>query len=109
MKIIKIDYPKIMKNLTPKQKKHLKGLAHHLDPVVIIGQKGITKNLIDSINQALNDHELIKIRFNDFKEDKKSLAKEIVQRTHSFLVSIIGHQIILFKQNQDIKKRKIDL
>jgi len=50
------------------QKKFLKGRAHGLKPVVFLGQKGLTDNLIDSIHEALDTHELVKVKFIEFKE-----------------------------------------
>ena len=50
------------------QKKHLRGLAHKLSPVVYIGKKGVSDTLMKSLEEALNSHELIKIKFVDFKE-----------------------------------------
>ena len=50
------------------QKKYLRGLAHNLKPVVLIGQKGLTDDLIKSADRALDRHELIKVKFNEFKE-----------------------------------------
>ena len=50
------------------QKKYLRGLAHGLKPLVFVGQKGVTPALVDALNQALSDHELIKVKFIEFKE-----------------------------------------
>ena len=58
----------IVENLKSYQKKFLRELAHDLKPIVFIGQKGITPTLLDSLNQALSDHELIKIKFIEFKD-----------------------------------------
>ncbi|UCF93353.1 MAG: YhbY family RNA-binding protein [Desulfobacterales bacterium] len=65
-----------MKKLDGYQAQYLKGLAHGLKPVVAVGQKGITASLIRSIDAALERHELIKIKFIDFKgkSQKKDLT-----------------------------------
>lgn len=96
-----------MKTLSGSQKRSLKSQAHHLKPVVLVGRNGITDSLIEAVGKALDDHELIKIKFIDFKEEKKDLAGEIVSRTASALVTLIGNIAIIYKQNQDIKKRRI--
>ena len=72
-----------MTKLKGAQKKYLKSLAHKLKPVVFIGQKGMTETLSTAIDQALNDHELIKIRFVDFKEKEKkeAMARQIEKQT----------------------------
>ena len=53
------------------QKKFLKGLAHGLKPVVFIGQKGLSEGLVKSVRDAFQQHELIKIKFIDFKEKEQ--------------------------------------
>ncbi len=93
------------------QKKYLKGLAHNKKPVVFIGQKGFTDSVHKAIEDALNKHELIKVKFNDCKE--KSRKKEIVQyikaHTGCDLVGVIGHIATLYRRHKDPEKRKIDL
>ncbi|NQU67531.1 MAG: YhbY family RNA-binding protein [Candidatus Marinimicrobia bacterium] len=91
------------------QKSYLKGLAHSLEPIVNIGKQGITPGFLVFTNHALDDHELIKIKFLDFKDQKKSLATEIAKQTDSMIVSIIGNNLILFRQNPDEENRKISL
>lgn len=98
-----------MKNLKGFQKKYLRGRAHALKPIVFIGQKGITDNVVRSTEEALNKHELIKIKFIDFKEkdQKKELIEAIASRASCHLVGKIGHMAIFFRQHSDPEKRKI--
>ena len=98
-----------MKKLQGFQKKHLRGLAHGLKPVVFIGQKGLTDTVVRSINEALNSHELIKVKFIDFKEKehKKKIAEAIEQQTGCETVGMIGHTAIFYRQHTDPQKRKI--
>ena len=93
------------------QKKFLKGLAHRLKPVVFIGQKGLSHNLIGSIHDALDTHELIKVKFIEFKEkqQKTSMAETIETKTDCRLVGLIGHTAIFYRQHADPEKRKIQL
>ncbi len=93
--------------LTGRQKRSLKSLAHHLKPVVMIGKNGLTAALVDAVNKALDDHELIKIKFIDFKDEKRELIGEIVRLTGSEQVAVIGNIAILFRQNKDEEKRRI--
>jgi len=60
-----------MKKLTSIQSKYLRGLAHALKPVVFVGQKGVTDALFKSTDEAFQRHELIKVKFIDFKEKEK--------------------------------------
>ena len=89
-----------MSKLTASQRKKLKSDAHHLNPLVIVGQKGLSKTLIASVEDALKAHELIKIKFNDFKEEKEELSNKIADETGSEIVSIIGNIVILYRKNE---------
>jgi RNA-binding protein len=91
------------------QKKYLRGLAHDLKPIVQIGKEGITDNVIRAIDEGLLRHELIKIRFIDFKEKdrKEALTEEFAGRTGSEPVGMIGHTVILYRRQADPEKRKI--
>ena len=91
------------------QKKHLKGLAHGLKPVVQIGKEGITEGIIRAVDEGLFRHELIKIKFTDFKEQKEALTNEIEIKTGSERVGMIGHTAILYRPQVDPEKRKIVL
>ena len=93
------------------QKKYLRGLAHNIKPVVLIGQKGLTDDLVKSSDQALERHELIKVKFNEFKEkdQKAEIAEELCKRTKAEIAGTIGHIAILYREQQDPEKKKIFL
>ena len=94
--------------LQPKQQKHLRELSHRLKPVVIIGQHGVTDNVMAEINNALEYHELIKVRVNaGDRESRTAMIKHILGQSNSQLVQHIGHIIALYKRNH--KKPKITL
>ena len=97
------------KNLTTTQKKYLRGLAHGLDPIVLVGKKGLTPELCSAVDEALKDHELIKIKFNDFKKDKKELIELLAQKTESVLVGLVGNIAIFYRKQKDKRKRKIEI
>ena len=102
-----------MKNKTKKlegfQRKYLRGLAHKTKPVVFIGQKGVTETLNRSIDDALTAHELIKVKYIDFKDkENKTEIAGIIEKTHDCeMVGMIGHTAIFFRQHPDEEKRKI--
>ena len=100
-----------MKELTSTQAKYLRGIAHGLKPVVFIGQKGLTDAMIRSTEEAFASHELIKIKFIDYKEKKQKteIARALEGRTGSRLAGMIGHIAILYKQHPDREKQKIVL
>ncbi|MDP1989449.1 MAG: YhbY family RNA-binding protein [Syntrophales bacterium] len=93
------------------QKKHLKGLAHSLKPMVQIGKEGVTEGVIRAVGEGLLRHELIKIKFVDFKdkEQKAELSREIEVKTESDRIGMVGHTVIFYKQQVDPLKRKIVL
>ncbi len=93
------------------QKQFLRGLAHALKPVVFVGQKGFTQSLVDAMDDALDHHELVKVKFVDFKEKKKKLAlvEQIEKSVPCELVGLVGHIATFFRQQNDPEKRKINL
>lgn len=96
-----------MEHLKGSQRKYLRAQAHHLKPLVMIGAKGVTDQLLGSVDLALTDHELIKIKFGEFKETKKEISAEIALATRSELIGLIGHIAILYRQHPDLQKRKV--
>lgn len=97
--------------ITSSQAKYLRGLAHNLEPVVFVGQKGVTETLLKSVDENLAVHELIKIKFVDFKEkeQKQEIAAQILEITGSALAGMIGHVAILYRPHAKPEKRKIKL
>ena len=100
-----------MKPLTSSQRKHLRGLAHALKPVVFVGKKGAVPSLMKAVSEALETHELIKIKFveNREKEIKNKLLDQICAHTGCEVAGHIGHTGILFRPCSDPKKRKISV
>jgi RNA-binding protein len=86
-------------------------LAHGLRPVVIVGRQGITEALIQSVEQALDNHELIKIKFNEYKQkaQKTDLIARIESATGCCVAGTIGHTVICYRQHPDPEKRSIQL
>ena len=91
------------------ERTYLRGLAHGIKPVVQIGKGGLTDEVIASIREALAARELIKIKFNEHKEEKKELAGQIEEVTDSEMAGMVGNVAIFFKENDDTAKRKVKL
>jgi RNA-binding protein len=91
------------------QKKYLKGLVHGMKPLVFVGQKGLSPSLTKAVDESLEKHELIKVKFIEFKEksQKEKIAYAIEKETSSELVGMIGHIAIFYRQQKDTEKRKI--
>jgi RNA-binding protein len=83
-------------DLSGAQKKYLRGLAHHLDPVVHVGAGGMTPGVVQALDQALLDHELIKVRVHQ-PADKRGLARELAAACNAALCGLIGHTAILYR------------
>ncbi len=98
-----------MDPLKGSQRKYLRAQAHHLKPVILVGAKGSTASLLKSVDQALNDHELIKVKFVEFKEAKKTISEEIAQATKSEIVGLIGNIAIFYRPNPNPDRRKIKI
>ncbi len=87
-----------MENLTSKQRKEFEKAAHNLEPVVIIGGNGATDGVIKMIDESLNHHELIKVKFNEFKDEKHEITENIVNELDATLIRIIGNIAILYRK-----------
>ena len=94
--------------LTGSQRKYLRGQAHHLEPVVIVGQHGVSEGLVAEVGQALDHHELIKIRFNEYRDQKKELTAEVADQLGAAVVGTIGHVAILYRPHPESDKRKYE-
>ena len=93
-----------MNKLSNTQIKFLKGMAHDLKPVVMIGDKGLTPSVIGEITIALDAHELIKINIRaDDREQKKKIIEKILNKTQAAKVQTIGGKLIIFKHSKDKK------
>ena len=92
-----------MQPLKSFQKKYLRGLAHGLRPLVQIGQKGLSDGLISELDQALETHELVKVKFNEVKTkgDKLKVLDTICEQLGSELVALLGHVGILYRRHSD--------
>jgi RNA-binding protein len=92
--------------LNSTQRKYLKGLAHHLNPVLQIGKEGLSGQVIQSLDQALKHHELVKIGLLETSGlNRKEAAREMAARLEAQVVQVIGFKISLYRPNPKKKKR----
>jgi RNA-binding protein len=99
------------KDMKGYHRQYLKGLAHKMKPTVFIGQKGLPSSVVDAVEASLEKHELVKVKFIDFKEKntKKEMTGMIETATGAALVGMIGHIAIFYRRQKDPKKQKIQL
>jgi len=83
--------------LTNAKKRQLKARAQKLESVLKVGHAGVTLAFLASLDEALNTHELVKIRFADFKEEKKTLAPLIAEQSRSELIMRVGNVAVYFR------------
>jgi RNA-binding protein len=88
--------------MEPAERKALKARAHKLEPVVRIGSKGVTEEVIAEIERALQAHELIKVRAGALDRDQRDAALvSICERTKAQRVQQVGKVFVLFRKNND--------
>ncbi len=97
----------MLERLPNTQLRKLKSLGQHLEPSLKVGKAGLSEGFYKQVNENLEHHELIKIKFDDLKEEKKELAPKIAEQTSSHLVQQVGNVIVLFRQNPIAEKQKI--
>jgi RNA-binding protein len=85
--------------LTQQRKKQLRAIGHNLKPVVMISENGLTEGVLNELNRALNDHELIKVKLAISERiDRAEVASAVVAETKSTLVQTIGKIILICRE-----------
>lgn len=96
--------------MNSKQRAYLKGLAMNIDPIMQIGKASLTDENIFAVAEAMEPRELIKISvLKNCADDPKIIANHIALLTRSEVVQVIGKKIVLYKQADKPKNRKINL
>jgi RNA-binding protein len=94
-----------MASLTGKQSRHLRALAHELEPVVLVGKEGATEGVVAATDQALTDHELVKVRLPDVpREERAVIATQLAADTKSALAGTVGRVAILYRRHPSTPK-----
>lgn len=90
--------------LTTKQRQYLKSLAHHLNPVVMLGGNGLTEGVLAEIDHSLTHHELIKVKIAGAdRETKQLIIQAILRETKAVEVQTIGHVLVLYRPSEEKK------
>lgn len=94
--------------LTGKQRRHLRALGHDLKPVVQVGKGGIDDGLVKAIDQALADHELVKIKVGDGAGlDRHEAADELAAQTRSEVAQVLGNIVLLYRPDPEDPQIKL--
>jgi RNA-binding protein len=91
--------------LTGKQRRYLRGLGHELKPIVQVGKGGVDDGLVAAVDQALTDHELIKLKIGESANlDRHEAADAIAARTKSDVAQVLGNTVLLFRPDPEDPK-----
>lgn len=88
------------------EKVWLRGRGQLLEPTVRLGHQGVSAEFLAELNRCLDSAELVKIKFLDFKDQRKTLAPQIAGQSNSLLVGLVGHTAVYFRQQSDPAKRR---
>lgn len=89
-------------SLSPAQRRYLRGLAHPLKPVLMLGGKGVTPSVLAELEHALSDHELVKVKLSGTdREERESSLTQLLDASHAEKVQTIGHIAVLYRRNEE--------
>ena len=94
--------------LTGKQRRHLRALGHHLEPLVQLGKGGLTEGVSAAVGAALEQHELVKVRIGtECPDDRHAIAAALSQQLGAETAQTLGRTILLYRRHP--KEPKIEL
>lgn len=97
----------MLEPLSNPQIRKLKGLAQRMEPTLTLGKAGLSDAFIQSLNLELDRHELVKLKLAEFKEERKTIAPQLAERTGSHLIALVGHVIVLYRRNEALAQHKL--
>jgi len=92
--------------LTNAQIRALKAQAQRMKATLKIGKEGITTQFLAALDEALTYHELVKVKFDDFKEQKKELTPRLAEKSNSHLVTRVGNVVVLYRAKPAEERRE---
>ncbi len=84
----------------------LRKRAHKLSPIVFVGKQGADERVVAALEEALANHELIKVKFVNHKSQRRELAADMAKKTSSEMISVIGNIAILFREHEEPAERR---
>lgn len=95
-------------NLTGKQRRYLRSLGHHVEPIVQLGKHGLTDAVTSAVDAAIEQHELIKVRVGtECPDDRKEIAERLAPALNAHLVQVLGRTILLYRRHPQEPKIKL--
>jgi RNA-binding protein len=89
------------------KRNYLRKIAHHIDVSVMVGKQGADERVLKALDESLNSHELVKVRFQAFKDETREIGEKMAKTLKADLVTTVGHIAIFYRQNEDSKDRVI--
>jgi RNA-binding protein len=90
-----------MDPLTNAQIRDLKAKAQRLKATLKIGKEGLSLQFVAALDELLNHHELVKVKFDEFKEQKKELTPQLAEKSRSHLVTRVGNVVVLYRPKSE--------
>ena len=88
--------------MTGKQRRYLRGLGHHLDPVVLVGKDGLSEGLMNALDAALQQHELIKVKLGESAgADRRAIGAAVAESAGAELVQVLGRTVLVYRRRAD--------
>ncbi len=95
--------------LTTRDKRHLRSLAHHLEPAVRVGGAGVTEAVLRQVDEAIEANELIKVRVDGDREEVREASEALATGTRAEVAQIIGKVVLLYRPARAHDRRRITL
>ncbi len=89
------------------KRNYLRKIAHHIDVSVMVGKGGADERVLKALDESLKSHELVKVRFQSFKDEVRELGEKMAHSVQADLVTTVGHVAIIYRRNKDEKDRVI--
>jgi RNA-binding protein len=96
-----------MSTLTNAKIRELKARAQLMKPTLKVGHDGLSTQFIAALDEALKHHDLVKVKFSDFKEEKKTLAPQLAEKTGSELIMRVGNVAVLYRA-KPVEEKAVD-
>ncbi len=90
-----------MTELSNAEVRKFKAAAQGMKAMLKVGHAGLSPEFLKTVDETLKSHELIKVKFDDFKEKRKQLAPELAEKTSSHLVTLLGNVAVLYRKKTD--------